>query len=47
MSDDALGEKFLDLARPVIGPRAAQVLDLVWALDRTPAAAHLPFLLKG
>lgn len=47
MSDEALAEKFLDLAQTVIGPRAAQVLDLVWTLDRFPDAAHLPLLLKG
>jgi 2-methylcitrate dehydratase PrpD len=47
MSDKALAEKFLDLAQTVIGPRAAQVLDLVWTLDRLPDAAHLPLLLKG
>jgi 2-methylcitrate dehydratase PrpD len=47
MSDEALAEKFLDLAQTVIGSRAAQVLDLVWTLDRLPDAAHLPLLLEG
>jgi hypothetical protein len=47
MSDEALADKFLDLAQTVIGSSAAQVLDLVWTLDRLPDAAHLPVLLKG
>jgi 2-methylcitrate dehydratase PrpD len=47
MSDEALSEKFLDLAQPVIGDRTTQVLDLVWHLDRLDDAARLALLLKG
>ena len=47
MSDGALAEKFLDLAQPVIGDRTAQVLDLVWHLDRLDDGARLALLLKG
>jgi 2-methylcitrate dehydratase PrpD len=46
MSDEALAEKFLDLATPLIGPRSRQVLDLVWSLDRLADAARVPLLLK-
>ncbi len=45
LSDEALGEKFMDLAAPVIGPRARQVLDFVWGLDRLDDAAKVPLLL--
>jgi 2-methylcitrate dehydratase PrpD len=47
LSDEALSEKFLDLAAPLIGPRSRQVLDLVWSLDRIPDVAEIPPLLRG
>jgi len=47
LSDEALAEKFLDLATPVIGPRSRQVLDLVWSLDRLAEAGRVPLLLKA
>jgi 2-methylcitrate dehydratase PrpD len=46
MSDEALAEKFLDLATPLLGPRSRQVLDLVWSLDRLADATRVPLLLK-
>jgi len=47
LSDEALGEKFLDLATPLIGSRSRQVLNLVWSLDRLADAAQVPFLLRA
>jgi 2-methylcitrate dehydratase PrpD len=47
LSDEALSEKFMDLATPLIGPRSRQVLDLVWSLDRLADTAQIPLLLKA
>jgi 2-methylcitrate dehydratase PrpD len=48
LPDDALGEKFLNLAQPVIGPdRAALVLGHMWSLDQLDNAAGLVDSLKG
>ena len=47
MSDDALAEKFRDLAQPAIGSRAALLLDLVWNLGRLDDAVKLSELLRG
>jgi 2-methylcitrate dehydratase PrpD len=47
MSDEELAEKFTDLAIPVLGDRAAKVLDLVWSLEQVDDAAQLTELLAG
>ena len=47
MSDEALAEKFRDLAQPAIGSHATLLLDLVWNLDRLEDAAKIAHLLKG
>ncbi|MFN8534213.1 MAG: MmgE/PrpD family protein [Dehalococcoidia bacterium] len=47
MTDRALGEKFLDLAHPVVGRRADELLMDVWTLDDVRSARAIASLLAG
>ncbi|MCS6800864.1 MAG: MmgE/PrpD family protein [Chloroflexota bacterium] len=46
LSDEALSAKFLALAAPVLGGRAAQLLDHVWTLEQVSNVADLAPLLR-
>lgn len=45
LTDEALAEKFLDLAGPVIGDRSRRVLSLVWSLESLEDVTDLARLL--